>query len=72
MSVLLTDEELRDCYDLRKINSYIEADRAIAKAQAQRIVEWLESECKEHRKPFTLERRLCADCWQALKEEVRL
>ncbi len=79
--MLLNDEEIR-----RQLPSGIESDgsisrstvthhhREIAKAQAKKMVEWLEEDCP-HDTSFEVyvraKRLHCAECWQALLDEVK-
>lgn len=53
-------------------------DKAIAKAQLKKVVEWLDTDCTEHSrvsdsygKKYFDSHSDCPECWQALLEEVK-
>ena len=79
MSVLLTPEETHEIAErINRGNCHWDTfrnkqDKAVAKAQAQRIAEWGEDICREHQThidPQLVKRLDCPKCWQAFKEEV--
>ncbi len=79
----LTDDEITKAIDevyykgtgIYQVNV---ADKAIAKAQLKKVVEWGNERCP-HTKDFDgienipalLYKRFCGVCWQALLEEVK-
>lgn len=76
--ILLSDEEIRDatCWD------YLSGDELILlrqsnKAQLKAVVEWLDSDCKEHPKVSDPNGKSsfyhhedCPQCWLALRREI--
>lgn len=91
--ILLTDEEIsqvvqRDTIKWQPINPlFVEGiAHVVCKAQFSKVVEWLESPCTEHERPFkSLAMRQykkdgkifmsykgdCPECWEKLKREVK-
>ena len=54
-------------------NSSIVLEVSLVKAQARKLVRWGDEECTGHGGyQYSLHRRQCSQCWQALKEEIGL
>ena len=71
MDILLSDEEIVG--GMGDTHQPHPRDRAIAKFQAKKIVEWGNGECRVHtyypKLPYWPRRR-CNECWQSLKKAV--
>ena len=80
--IRLTDEEIGNLLDPDREYKYPRSDgsevwlidcRQVAKATLKKVVEWGEEECTGHGNyQYSLKRRQCAVCWQALCQAAGL
>lgn len=70
----LTDEEIEQAW--RSLTgdyvSHNDMDRAVAQAQAKKLVEWQDEPCFKHKQTRIVPRRLCKACLQELRRQVGL
>ncbi len=75
MSILLTDDELRDLawhIAANRVPNQMGYMRDTALTQLKNVAEWGEEDCEEHVSLAGRKRWQCPECWQALKKEVGL
>ena len=76
--ILLSPEEIKEVYHSCSVGGFIrsEVEKAIARAQLKKVVEWGNEDCTEHGFIITEEvlkyppRHQCPKCWQVLRKEV--
>ena len=73
--ILLTDEEIKGALrfmgeDVGGHNWYEHTEKAIAKSQLKKVVEWGDEDCTDRSQSGTMKKRECGFCWQALLEEI--